>query len=166
MTDYRLSEHETVRVIEAGPECLHVEVEYAPGGRPPPLHWHPRQTERFRVVTGTLQAVVGGETRVLHTGDELVIKPGVPHRMWNPGIESTRAEWRTEPGGRTEEWFATIERLSPMSAKRDLLGLIAALAEFRDVFRLGAHPTWLLDAVIRIAGPIASRLVAGRRAPR
>jgi hypothetical protein len=40
--------------------------------------------------------------------------------MWNPGSEPARVRWMTTPGGRTEEWFRTLDRLE----------------EYGDVFRL------------------------------
>jgi mannose-6-phosphate isomerase-like protein (cupin superfamily) len=129
MTSYRLSPHETVTVVSSAEACLHVRGEYAPGGRPPPMHWHPAQTERFRIVSGTLRLIVDGQLRDVTAGDDVTIAARTPHRMWNAARVMAEVEWFTEPAGRTQEWFALVSRDNPLT-------LLAGLVRYRDVFRL------------------------------
>ena len=44
-------------------------------------------------------------------GETIEIPRGAPHQFWNAGSAPARAIWQTRPGGRTEQWFAEIDRL-------------------------------------------------------
>ena len=48
----RLTPHETVTIRESSPELLEVEGSWGPGGRAPPVHYHPAQDEHFEVLDG------------------------------------------------------------------------------------------------------------------
>jgi hypothetical protein len=98
---------------------------------------------------------------VLRAGDTLDIPRGTVHSMWNPGDEPVRATWETTPGGRTLDWFRTIDALHREGrvAKNGMPGPLAfavLLNEYDDVFRLAAVPR----PVIRPA--LAALAVVGR----
>jgi uncharacterized cupin superfamily protein len=48
-------------------------------------HAHPRITERFAVLSGTLGTRLNGVERVLQVGEEATALPGVAHDWWNAG---------------------------------------------------------------------------------
>jgi mannose-6-phosphate isomerase-like protein (cupin superfamily) len=105
----RLGPHQTLRVVDASPEALVLEAEWAPRSSEPPAHLHPGQDEHFEVLDGELTVVVGAdERRTLSAGAILEIPRGTAHRMWNPGSAPARAAWRVTPALRTEEMFRTI----------------------------------------------------------
>jgi quercetin dioxygenase-like cupin family protein len=159
MTDaLMLTPHESVRVRRSDPDALEVEGTWAPGGSPPPKHFHPAQHERFEVLAGTLRARVEGDERELSAGDVLEILRGAAHQMWNPGEEPARAVWRTSPGGRTHEWFRALDALQRSgrvgkSGMPSALAFGAYLTEYRDVIRL-AGPQPLLGPALRLLGAI------------
>ena len=128
-----LSPTSSVIVRSSMPEALEVEASYAPGGSPPPAHFHPDQDEHFEVLAGSMTTVVDGRERVLETGDTIDIPAGTVHQMWNAGAVPARMTWRTTPGGRTLEWFQALDEFT-----RDGDGgkLGVAVHEYRDVFRL------------------------------
>jgi len=128
----RLSATQTLRVVASSPESLDLESTWLPGGKKPPAHWHPRQHERFEVVTGRLTVVLdGGPAQILGPGETIDVAPGVVHRMWNAGPEVARASWRVSPALRTEAMFRFIEGgMSPIRSVR-------MLWTFRHEFRLG-----------------------------
>lgn len=128
----RLSDAQTLRVVESSPEALELESTWSTSGKKPPTHWHPRQHERFEVLAGRLAVEVDGEPpRVLRPGDTIEVPPRTAHRMWNAGAELARASWRVSPALRTEEMFRFIEPgASPIKGVR-------VLWTFRDEFRLG-----------------------------
>ena len=59
--------------------------------------------------------------------------------MWNPGAEPARVRWVTVPGGRTEQWFRTLDGLfregGDIAEGREV-DFAALLEEYADVFRL------------------------------
>jgi quercetin dioxygenase-like cupin family protein len=165
---FKLTPHESIRVLERTPVALEVEGSWGPHGSPPPRHFHPSQDERFEVLEGTLVARVDGEEHRLSPGDVLEIPRGAVHQMWNPGSEPARALWRTSPAGRTAEWFAAIDALlrSGRVGSDGMPGPLAFgvyLTEYRDVFRL-AGPQPLLRPAFAALG-VLGRLRGYRVTP-
>lgn len=137
-----LTARERLTVLESTAEALCLEALYAPEGSPPPAHWHPDQDEHFEVLEGEMAARVGGQDRRLPSGETLDIPRRTVHQMWNPGASPARVSWEVRSPGRTEEWFRTIDRLyreGPLdeNGMPPLDGLLTAVNEYADVFRLG-----------------------------
>ncbi len=55
------------------------------GAVAPPLHVHPRQEERIRVLSGSVRSISGGVERVLGAGETVVSRPGQPHTVGPAG---------------------------------------------------------------------------------
>lgn len=161
MTRYALSDHESVEVIATTPQELLVEARYLPGAAPPPLHWHPAQTERFEVLEGTLAVTIGEEERLLLPGHTLEVPPQTVHRMWNPDQVQTLARWSTTPAMRTESWFARISALHDRHAS-GLLDLVVAAREYRDVFVPAIRPAFLAGPAVATLAAIGRMLGRGR----
>ena len=152
---------ESVEVLRSDPEALIVEGTWAPSGEPPPKHYHPEQDEHFEVLAGTLRTRVEGAERDLGPGGTIEIPRGAVHQMWNPGEQEVRAIWRTTPGGRTERWFAAIDRLHREGRVGDdgmpgPLAFSVLLTEYDDVFRLA------VPAQPLVRGALAGLSVVGR----
>jgi len=146
----RLTPQESVTIREHTSDRLVVEAVYAPGGQPPPAHFHPEQEEHFEIVSGRLRVSLSGQERELGPGDAFDVPRGVAHRMWNAAGEPVRAIWVTTPAGRTHEWFAVLDGLQRQGrvGRDGMPGPLAFgvyLTAYRDVFRL-AGPQWLLRA--------------------
>ena len=61
--------------------------------------------------------------------------------MWNEGAEPARASWRSEPAGRTAQWFTDLHELraSGRVGRNGMPGALAFgvyLSEYDDVIRL------------------------------
>src|SRR4051794_32249295 len=151
---------------ETGGELVEMEATFEPGSVEPLEHLHPQQEEHFEVVSGTLRARVGGQERSLAAGDELDIRRGTVHAMWNASEEEARVIWQTRPALRTEDFFVAVGRLAQegkltaRGAGKPLLGA-ALMHEFRAEFR----PTSPPPAVQAIAFPALAMLarVLGQR---
>jgi len=74
---------------ETGGEHTLLEIELAPGGGNTP-HYHKTHDEHFEVVEGTLEVLVGKETRVLRPGQKAVAPRNTLHKFRNPGEERAR----------------------------------------------------------------------------
>src|SRR5512147_978781 len=108
----KLTPSESLAISRSSPEELEVIATYGAGGSPPPKHSHPRQDEHFEVLAGAIHTRIDGEERVLGEGEQVDIPRGAVHQMWNPGTEPARVLWRTTPGGRTEQWFRSVDALN------------------------------------------------------
>jgi hypothetical protein len=159
---------ESLEVLEHTSAVLVLEATYAPGGSPPPAHYHPEQDEHFEVVEGALRIEVAGVERDLRAGETLDIPRGTAHRMWNPGAERARSRWETRPAGRTDNWFAALAAMQgtdrvDSSGRPKALPFAALAHEYRDTFRLAAGPDRAARAAVRALAAVAR---ATGRAPR
>jgi mannose-6-phosphate isomerase-like protein (cupin superfamily) len=50
-------------------------------------HYHPRTEELYYFVAGAGRMRLGEEESEVVAGDCVVIAPGLPHKVWNPGAE-------------------------------------------------------------------------------
>lgn len=128
----RLSESQTLTVHTSTPERLEMESRWTTSPKPPPLHWHPSQAERFEVLEGELTVVVGeAAPRVLGAGEVVDLPPRTAHQMWNAGPDPVMATWLVTPARRTEEMLRFIA-----GGTGGLRGA-RLLTTFRHEFRLG-----------------------------
>ena len=70
---------------ETSGELLQVDWIGEPGWTTGPDHIHPRQEERFEVLSGRLGLRVEGVERVLGEGEVIVAPAGSAHAAWNAG---------------------------------------------------------------------------------
>jgi mannose-6-phosphate isomerase-like protein (cupin superfamily) len=73
------------------------EVEVAPGGGTKP-HYHKTYAEHFEVIEGTLEVLVGDETRVLSAGQKAVVPKNTLHRFHNATGETVTFLCEMRPG--------------------------------------------------------------------
>ena len=123
----------TLRVLVHDDQALELEATYAPGGTPPPAHFHPEQAERFEVLAGAMRVRLDGRDCTIRQADVLEVPSGAVHQMWNEGAEPAVLRWRTRPAGRTLEWFREIAAVQRGEGRPDPATL---LADYADVFRL------------------------------
>jgi hypothetical protein len=137
---------------DTGGELLEVEALYTkPTPSRPPVHYHPRQEERFEVLRGRLNVLVGGQERTLEEGEVLTVAPGVPHGMW-AAQAGARVNWQTRPALKTEAFFETVWGLAKDGKVNEkgvpnLLRAALIAREYEDVFRL-ASPPWAVQRLL------------------
>jgi quercetin dioxygenase-like cupin family protein len=75
----------TFQIMSFNPEkgTIRVNMEIAPGGEQIAAHEHDFFTERFIVQKGKLSAIINGKSSDYAQGQELVIAPGVTHKLFN-----------------------------------------------------------------------------------
>jgi hypothetical protein len=119
-----------LRIVSIEPEALEMEASYRGDGPMPPMHLHPRQTERFEVLDGTMLTVIGGVERSYESGDVFDVPAGTPHQMGADG--PARLRWEVRPALRTAEFFERMYTAPPSGAEEGA----AFLEEFSTEFRL------------------------------
>lgn len=128
--------------------ALHAqEARYRPHSNYPPAHCHPKQDERFQLIEGGLQFIVGEEKKIVRAGEEIAIPRGVYHRAKNPFDEAAIVRWETRPALRSAELYRALYRAGQGRPKPPLHEAAAILREFRDEFRL-AKPHRLVQTVL------------------
>jgi quercetin dioxygenase-like cupin family protein len=151
---FALSPKERLTIISSGTDTdgrlLAMEAQYAPGGSPPPEHYHPTQQETFTGISGTVTARIGGVERTIGPGETVTIPARTNHAFWNPGIEPATIKWEVRPALRTERMF---EELSNAGST---LQQALVVSRYGYEFRLSNAPQRTLLAAL---APVA-RLVA------
>jgi quercetin dioxygenase-like cupin family protein len=137
---------------DTGGELLEVEAVYTrPTPSRPPTHYHPRQEERFEVLHGRLNVLVGGQERTFREGEVLTVAPIAPHQMW-AAEAGARVNWQTRPALKTEAFFETVWGLAKDGKVNDkgvpsLLRLALIAREYEEEFRL-ASPPWAVQGLL------------------
>jgi quercetin dioxygenase-like cupin family protein len=164
-------------------ELLQVDWIGEPGWTTGPDHVHPRQEERFEVLSGRLGLRVGGVERVHSAGDVVVAPAGAPHAAWNAGDGEVHVLVDFRPALRTEIAFETLAGLARdgktngAGAPRNPLLLALVLREFEDeiyfvrpplaiqrvIFGVLAKVGWLLGYRAEYPYPYARHSEASRR---
>jgi len=144
VTGERFLFRETAR--DTGGELLRVEATVEPRGFAAAEHVHPKQEERFEVLSGRLRYRVEGVEREAGAGEELVIPKGVSHVWENGGDEDLRMFIEFRPALRSEEFFESYFGLGqdgktdPKTGLPGLLWMAVLLQEFRNEIHLTRPP--------------------------
>src|SRR5438093_879714 len=75
------------------------------GGAVQLAHVHPRQEERFEIVSGRARIRVGRRLERGGAGESVVVPRGTVHRLWNDGGDELHVLVEFRPALRTEEGF-------------------------------------------------------------
>jgi quercetin dioxygenase-like cupin family protein len=103
---------EEIRIVVDSPERLQLDFTFRPGGFVPVVHVHPRQEERFDVLSGELHFRIGRSSHVVGTGETTIVHPRKPHALANPGTEAARVLITFTPALRIREMFEVITALA------------------------------------------------------
>jgi quercetin dioxygenase-like cupin family protein len=153
-----------IRFIKTGKDTngqlLEMKTIYTSKSVEPPLHYHPKQAEDFKVLKGSLSVRINGEVKMLKEGDHLHIPPNTVHAMWNPSESTCVVNWQVRPALQTEFLLETGMGLAN-DGKINLQGMPSFLqtitmgSRFGNEYRL-AKPAYLLQkAVFLLLKPAA-----------
>jgi quercetin dioxygenase-like cupin family protein len=146
-------------------EVTRVDVWVDPGAAAP-LHFHPRQVERWTVVEGEAEFRVGREKRRARAGDRLVVEPGVAHAFANPGGEIAHIQAEVDPALEIEAFLtegAALNRTGRYTARGLPKGFGAAvdaavfIERYRETAVLLSPPRPVQRILLWILGPFARR---------
>ncbi len=89
-----LGDSQTLRVRRSTPDVLELTSTWEPSAKPPPMHWHPSQRERFEIFGGELTVELGGKpARVFTEGDVCLIGKINGHLDALPVVIWTVEKW-------------------------------------------------------------------------
>jgi mannose-6-phosphate isomerase-like protein (cupin superfamily) len=139
-----------------------------PAGEPhEPVHTHPRQEKRFRMVDGELMVNIDGVTRTMGAGDEVVVPAGVRHSFWNASEAEAHYWQEFRPALRSAEFFSTLFALARESreGRRGTLQLLVSAARFQNEIMVTNPPPWMQRPMFAALKPLAKvlRVKAERR---
>jgi mannose-6-phosphate isomerase-like protein (cupin superfamily) len=161
VTGERIVFHQTAR--ETSGEAVVFETFVQPHGFVAAAHVHPKQDERFTVVSGRLGLRVGGEKIHAGPGETLTIPAGTPHRFWNAGGDEVRFRCEVRPALQFEELLETMFGLAA-DGKTNRKGMpnplrlaVIARAHF-DVVQLPFPPALVQRIGLALGAPLGRLL--------
>src|SRR5215208_5545223 len=152
---------------ETSSELLQVDWIGSPGWTTGPDHVHPRQEERFEVLSGRLGIRADGIERIHGVGYVIVVSAGSPHAAWNAGDDEVHVLVDFRPALRTETAFETVARLARdgktnrAGAPKNPLRLALILREFEHEIYF-VQPPLAVQRVILGALAFIGRLLGYR----
>lgn len=93
-------------------QLLEMEVTYRPRSDEPPAHYHPLQTEHFKLLSGEMILRLRGELRHMRAGDTVSVPPNTVHSRWNNGERPAVLHWVVTPALDTEQLIETLAALA------------------------------------------------------
>jgi quercetin dioxygenase-like cupin family protein len=105
VTGERVVFRQTVR--DTGGEMLQFDHYLKVNGIGPYEHFHPRQHERFRVVSDTRGVRLDGREHVLRAGEEITVPPEARHTWWNASDEEMHQITEFRPALKFEVFTST-----------------------------------------------------------
>jgi quercetin dioxygenase-like cupin family protein len=101
-------------------ERVEFEIMLQPGAPSPPPHFHPRQTEKWHVIEGTLSVQIDGDWRELAAGESVTMSPGQVHTLRNRSNGVVRVRDVHVPAGDFQEYIETLHHLSEAGKLKNL----------------------------------------------
>ena len=151
-------------------EFIEIDIEVNPGKQHRPLHYHPKQSEYFKMLEGSLTLYVNNEVKALHAGDEITILPNTHHYYSNESSQKAVLKTRLSPALDFEDFLRTITSLETTVAM-DVHGvpenkLVAA--QFIHTFKNIMQPSDIPKPVVRFVFPVLSFIskLLGDRLPK
>src|SRR5947207_1820189 len=94
---------------ETGGELLLFDAFLQPGAHVPASHVHPRQEERFTILSGKLRFRLGHQSLIAERGVSLTVPGGTPHWFGNIGDGVAQVRVEVRPAG-TCGWASASDR--------------------------------------------------------
>jgi len=153
----------TETALQTGGKSTRFETFVSPGGHLPTSHVHPKQTETFEIVSGTLTMKLDGRTFEAGPGETIVIEPGRHHDFANNTDDVVHFKVEVSPALKIESLIETMYGLAA-DGKTNRWGIpnplrmaVIAGAHF-DTVRLAFPPAWAQRAALAVGAPIGRLL--------
>ena len=136
---------------------LEMEATYKPGGKFPPLHYHPLQDEHFEVIKGQVEVRIGDQQATYAAGQAFDIPRGTPHTFRNSGAEEASVIWQVRPALKTQEFYETLWGLAADGKTNQdgvphLLQAAVMMQAYADEFVLSSPPPGVQRPLFALLG--------------
>lgn len=152
----------TLTFLEATDELFRFRELAQPGAPAPALHVHPFQEERFQVIRGTVEFVMGSQTVLCHSGEGVAVPAGIAHTFHNTGDGEAEMFGEYRPGlpemsRRFHEVYFALARAGLTDAKGmpAIWQIAVEMPLVSDHVRLASPPWPVQRAVLALLRPIA-----------
>ncbi len=148
---------------EKNGELLEMEASFRPYSREPLPHYHPAQTEEFKVVAGEITVRQNGKVKVYRAGESFQIPANTVHSMWNHAGQKAVLNWKVFPALKTEYFLETVTGLANDGRTNDegipsVFQIALLFKHYSTVFRLSKPGFFVQKMIFTILGPFAKIL--------
>ncbi len=145
---------------DTGGELLEMESLFQPHSTEPVPHFHPFQEEYFAILEGEINVRLNGQLKILKQGDQLYLKKGQVHSMWNHSSQKARVNWKVIPASDTEYFFENGIGIANHKKTNEqgmpgLLQLALLAKRFSHVYRIAKPPFVIQKIIFSILTPIS-----------
>ncbi|GAB3262398.1 hypothetical protein GCM10027347_28050 [Larkinella harenae] len=156
---------------DTGGQLLEMEATFSAYSSEPVAHYHPRQVEDFRVVSGKLTVRIDGQVKNFRAGDRFHIAKNTVHSMWNQTGEPTVVNWQVTPAMDTEYFLETTTGLANdgktnANGVPSLLQTSLLMNRYARVFQLTQPSPFIRKIVFSLLTPVACLLGYKSRYPK
>jgi len=137
---------------ETGGELLLFDAFLQPGAHVPASHVHPRQEERFTILSGKLRFRLGHQSLIAERGVSLTVPGGTPHWFGNIGDGVAQVRVEVRPALRMQELFETVGWLDWLLIPLD----------FQKELAVPHVPAWAIVTLLAPLGWLRNRVQCGR----
>jgi mannose-6-phosphate isomerase-like protein (cupin superfamily) len=152
----------TLTFLEATDELFRFSEIALPSTYGPALHVHPLQEERFKVIRGSIEFVMGRQKMVCQTGEGVVVPAGVAHTFKNAGDSECEMVGEYRPGlpehsRRFFEVYFGLARAGMTNAKGlpSIWQIAVEMPSMSNHVRLASPPWAVQRLVLAMLRPIA-----------
>jgi quercetin dioxygenase-like cupin family protein len=140
---------------DTGGQLLQQDFVIRPNGFVLTEHIHPKQEERFKVLSGSLRMRVNGREQIVQAHEEVAVPAGAAHIWWNNGAEEAHVIVEFRPALNTETLFETLFGLA-RDGKTDAQSRPNPLqfAVIAQAFKDEAQPAEAKDQLLSMLGPL------------
>lgn len=149
---------------DTGGELLQAELYLQPGAFVAAEHIHPRQEERFEVLSGTLRGRVAGKELASVPGELVVVPMGTPHVWWNSGQDELRVLVEVRPALRFENFFETFfglaqdGKVNPKTGLPNPFQLALMMQAYHNELILAQPPRLMQTLLFGLLAPVGRLL--------
>jgi mannose-6-phosphate isomerase-like protein (cupin superfamily) len=152
----------TLTFLEATDELFRFRELALPSTYGPALHVHPFQEERFEVIRGSVEFVMGSQKITCHSGESVVVPAGTAHTFKNAGDGESEMFGEYRPGlpehsRRFFEVYFALARAGLTDAKGlpSIWQIAVEMPTMSDHVRLASPPWAVQRVVLGLLRPIA-----------
>jgi len=145
---------------DTGGELLEMESLFQPHSTEPVPHYHPFQEEYFTVLEGEINVRLNGQLKILKQGDQLHLKKGQVHSMWNHSFQKARVNWKVVPASDTEYFLENGIGIANHKKTNEqgmpgLLQIVLLAKRFSHVYRIVKPPYAIQKILFTILAPFS-----------
>lgn len=143
-------------------QVLEMEVTYPAHSTQPFRHYHPFQTEYFKIIEGELKVRLGADLKIFRKGEKFIVPPNTDHSMWNDSASQTIVSWKVDPALRTLAFFEKLTNAGIIGSKGipSFFQKMLLLHDFSDEIRVSGIPFIFQQLIFICVVPVA-RLFKG-----